>query len=266
MSKIPVYKTIQIERETIPEASGHTKPWVITAYTPTGLKPFVVKMYDNRQVEDMHCVTNEIIGNRLAQEFDLKVPECALIDIPVELTMNLPEEMQLQFENADDRLKFATVQLQGINSAVATLPRVQLSKRFSIEMLYAFDNLICNRDRGTKRTNLLIGDENVFLIDHELCFDKKQLTVNLDIEKNLEQSSTIYHFCYPYLKRLRNKQTFFDDFSFYLSELHSSTLLPYFEQLKYEGFSDYSEPIMFRIEQIKQKSSTFVQQLKTSLE
>lgn len=265
MSVIPVYKAIQISPKVIPEKSGHTKPWVVTAETSTGLIPYVVKLYNYQQVENLHCVTNEIVGNILAKEFDLRVPTCALIEIPPDLVATLPFEMQDQFENSDDRLKFGTVQLQGVSSVIAGLNKQQLEKRFNLDTLYAFDNFICNRDRGSVKPNLLLSSEEAYLIDHELCFDKNKMYT--DAEKtDLEQIYTKHHLCYSYLKRTVKKQTFFNEFTFYLRELRLAILNPYFQQLKIEGFDDYSDPIIHRIEHIKLKSTIFVNQLKTSLE
>ena len=265
MSKIPVYTAIQIDRKPIDEKSGHTKPWVVTAATPNGLTPYVVKLYNNKQVDDFHCVINEIIGNVLAQEFGLQVPQLALIDIPEILTANLSTEMQDQLEYADHRLKFATLQLKGVNIAIPGLDKRQLTKRINLDTLYAFDNLICNRDRGTGKPNLLLGDEGAYLIDHELCFEEKLMYS--DIENTvIEQVFTNYHLFYPYLKRAVKKQTFFDEFSLYLRELRPASLNPYFRELTDNGFEDYSEPILHRLEHIKQKSTIFVSQLKSSLQ
>ena len=265
MSKIPVYKAVLIDRKPIDEKSGHTKPWVVTVVTPDGLEPYVVKLYNYEQVDDFHCVTNEIIGNVLAQEFGLSVPQCALIDIPQQLAANLPIYMQDQFENADHRLKFATLQLKGVSIAMPKLDKRQLTKRINLDTLYAFDNLICNKDRGKGKPNLLLGDEGAYLIDHELCFEENLMYNDID-SSEIGQVFTKHHLFYPYLKRAINKQTFFDEFTLYLRELRAAVLTPYFQELKNEGFEDYSDPILHRLEHIKQKSTIFVSQLKSSLQ
>lgn len=265
MSKIPVYTAIQIDRNPIDEKSGHTKPWVVTAATPDGLIPYVMKLYNYNEVDDFHRVTNEIIGNVLAPEFGLSVPRCALIDIPEMLTANLPTAMQDQLEHADHRLKFATLQLKGVNIATPGLDKLQLTKRINLDTLYAFDNLICNEDRGTGKPNLLLGDEDAYLIDHELCFSERLMYQDIDISE-IDQMFTNYHLFYPYLRRAIKKQTFFDEFTLYLRELRTSILNPYFHELRAHGFNDYSDPIFHRLEHIKQKSTIFVNQLKLSLQ
>jgi hypothetical protein len=265
MNKIPVLSAIQIKNEAIPENTGHNRPWIVTVNTATGLQSFVVKLYDFKQVEDLHCVTNEIIGNILAREFDLKTPECALIDIPDELALTLPADMQQQFEQADERLKFGTYYLEGVASFVYNIDKKRLKERISLDTLYAYDNMICNQDRGTYKPNLLLDKEDAFLIDHEFCFKEDMMRADID-QTEFSPSCTKYHLSYPYLKSSKKKETFFDDFLFYLQGLRVSALKPYFLQLREEGFTDYSEPIIYRIEQIKQKSTTFVNQLRSSLQ
>ncbi len=167
-SVLPIYEAIEII-DFIPENSGHTKPWVILANTPEGLKPFVVKLYTIEQVDNSYCVNNEVICNILASEFELKVPKCALIIIPDEITMNLNAEQQLQLYNADPRPKFATEYISNVNSALINLEKKHYKNRISMEMLYAFDNLIRNGDRGHPKTNLLLTSESAYVIDHELA-------------------------------------------------------------------------------------------------
>jgi hypothetical protein len=84
---LPIYDAIEIS-DIISEKVGHTKLWVINANTPNGLQSFVVKMYSTSQVDDFHCVSKEIFCNLLAREFDLNVPDIALINIPENLILN----------------------------------------------------------------------------------------------------------------------------------------------------------------------------------
>lgn len=262
---IPVYDAIQIVGTPISERSGHNKPWKIVAMTPNGLKTFVVKLYDNFQVDDCHCVTNEIICNILAKEFDFKVPDCALINIPEHLVANLPVEMLHQFENADHRPKFATVEIQGIMTAIPEIIKKECVKRISLDTLYAFDNLILNADRSNAKPNLLLDADDSYLIDHEFTFNQESI-LNFNFENcQLEQKHSIHHLFHSYLKSKRNKQTFFEDFTFYLQNMSLNLLNPYFYSLVNEGFIDYSEPILSRLNQIKQKSSIFVDCLKGSI-
>lgn len=264
--KIPVYDAIQIIGTHISERSGHNKPWKVIAMTPNGLKTFVVKLYDIFQVDDFHCVTNEIICNILAKEFEFKVPDFALINIPEHLTANLSVEMQNQYDNADYRPKFATVEITGIMTAIPEIIKKECAKRISLETLYAFDNLILNQDRSNAKPNLLLDADDSYLIDHEFTFNQENI-YNFNLETcQLEQKYTTHHLFHSVLTRKKDKKTFFEDFTFYLQDMNINALKPYFQALKNEGFNDYSESILYRLNQIKQKSSIFVDCLKGSLQ
>jgi len=263
---IPVYEAIDIIGDPISANSGHNRPLKVIAYTPQGAKHFVVKPYTTSQVDAGHCVTNEIICNILGREFDFKVPDCALIDIPEDLVYQKGTEIQQLFNSADFRLKFATVELQGVFTASHLEIKKQCASRIDIDTLYAFDNMILNSDRGFPKPNLLIDSEDAYIIDHELTFDENAIR-NFDfIEGRLEQRYSKNHLFHSTLCKTRNKLNIFDDFSFYLQSLNPDILNPYFQQLKDEGFNDYSELILGWLSQIKQKNTIFVNCLKSSLQ
>jgi len=264
---LPVYEAIDIIK-VIPATVGHTQPWVVLANTPNGLKPFVTKLYTTAEVDNNNSVTNEIICNVLASQFDLKVPSCAFIDIPDSLQFKQPLECQIQYSNADPRLKFATEMLANVISAVPDLSKSYYSKRISLDTLYAFDNMIRNSDRGQQKTNLLLSSKTAFLIDHEYALHQKNIIgINwkgLEIDRRF----TNYHLLHPYLKRSikAKKQHYFDEFQEYLKTLNTKQLNSYFTQLSAEGFTTQSVNINSWLQQVKQNSTTFVHSLKSSLE
>ncbi len=264
MPIIPTYTAIQIV-EVINEQSGHTKPWVVVAQTPSCLKKFVVKMYSSTDVEEYHRVSKEVIGNILAKEFDLAVPEIAFIEFDPSLVQNLPPAMQVQYDEADPRVKFATELLEGVLTANVHLPKSFFNGILEIDTLYAFDNLIRNADRGTAKPNLLLTHEEAYLIDHELAFEIKD-GVGIDFDSLvLDDKFTKYHLFYYYLNNSHSKHKLFSDFEYYLEQLNVNCLKPYFEQLINEGFTDCSELIIPWIVGIKTKKSTFVNLLRGSL-
>jgi len=264
---LPIYEAIDII-DVISEKAGHTKPWVVMAKTPNGLKAFIVKLYSTEQVDQFHCVSKEIICNLLASEFDFTVPQCALIQIPEELSFKLSSENQQQYDNADCRPKFATQMIDSVKNAIPTLPKKYFQQRISLDTLYAFDNFIRNSDRGHPKTNLLLHSKDAFLIDHELTLNYQDI-VNIDFRTlQLEDKFSKYHLFYSYLSKSnkKTKQKFFIEFEFYLNSLNINMLKPYFNQLVNEGFDDYSQPICNWLSHVKQNSTIFVNKLKGSLQ
>lgn len=264
---LPIYEAIEIT-DFISENSGHTRPWVVRAFTPDGLKSFVVKMYTTEQVDTSFCVNNEVVCNVLASEFDLLAPKCALITIPDNITMSLGAEQQQQYYNTDPRPKFATELISNVSSAITGLEKKQYEKRISMDMLYAFDNLIRNGDRGQIKTNLLLTSKDAYLIDHELAL-RHQDIVNIDFKSlQLEDKFSKSHLFYPYLKRSlkKTRQSYFNDFTEYMNYLNINKLTPFYNTLKNEGFNDNSEEIYGWLNKVKQNIPTFVTLLKGSLQ
>jgi hypothetical protein len=264
---LPIYEALEIT-SFIPENSGHTKPWVVSAYTPEGLKSFVVKLYTTEQVDHSNCVNNEVVCNILASEFELEVPKCALINIPDSITMRLSPEQQQQLDNTDPRPKFATEYLPNVNTAIIGLPKGQYQKRISMDMLYAFDNLIRNGDRGHPKTNLLLASDVAYLIDHELAL-RNQDIVNVDLKTlQIEDRFTKDHLFYTYLKKakFKTKQSYFNEFAEYINHLNMNILNPYFHTLAQEGFKSNSIEILHWLNQVKQNIPIFVFLLKGSLQ
>jgi len=265
---LPIYEAIDVVK-VIGENVGHTKPWVVYANTPQGLKSFVVKLYTTAQVDNFqHCVTKEVICNKLATEFDLKVPGCAFIEIPYELAMRRPAIEQEQFDDSDTRLKFATELIDNVNISIPNLNKEYLKKKIPIDTLYAFDNLIRNCDRGYPKPNLLIGSKDAYLIDHEFTLLHNHI-IGIDFDTlQLDDKFTKNHIFFPYLKKtiFKNKQNFFKDFSFYLNNLNINSLNPLFQQLANLGFENYSQPIIYWLNQVKQNNTIFVNKLKGTLQ
>jgi len=263
---IPVYDAYDI-REAINERVGHTKPWKVIVNTPNGLESYIVKLYTTNQIDTLDCVTSEIICNKLSSQFDLISPACAFIDIKEEHTWNLTPAMQQQFIDADPRLKFATKEIIS-NSYISGLSKAFITKRISIDTLYAFDNLIRNADRGQHKPNLQIADKFAFLIDHEFALKNQDIT-NIDLNvMQLEDKFTKYHLFYQFLHRSNKsvKNQYFNEFEEYMKFLNLSNLRAIFNQLDNIGYVPNVQNINNWLNTVKNNSAIFVNLLKSSIQ
>lgn len=262
---LPVYEAVDL-LEVLPKEAGRNMPWVILADTPAGLQKYVVKLYTSNQIEKQY-LTNEVICNALARDFELQTPTAALINFPANFELSLSPYEQLQFINADPRLKFASKAIENPTSFVNNLPRKLISKRISIDTLYAFDNLIRNKDRGAMRTNLVLSTKTAYLIDHELALTENEIMINNFNDLKLNNQSTIYHSFYPYLKRAdrKSRMQFFGDFEYYITECRFNSLQPYFQQLRNEGFNPHEEIILNWLNLIMENYVKFAGMLKASI-
>lgn len=221
-----IYQAISFDKPI--ESGGSTYPWVIRVLTNEGyLVPYVVKLFTERQTEQQHPVAKEILVNRLAREFDLSVPKCALIEFSDEFICTLPDVLPdvhlKRFENAQTGLKFGSELASGMSIVKPDLPPSFL-KEYDLGTIFAFDNLIQNLDRGGEhdKPNLLINDTDFLLIDHEQAFPFANdattchaLSWSFDIPSWERTYKACYkHLFYPAIKAYRRetKTHLFDSF------------------------------------------------------
>ena len=258
------YKAIDIIG-VISEYSGRTKPWIVLAETANGIEAFVVKLFTTNQIETSNSLLNEVIGNALAREFDLNVPSMALIDIPESLVLKKSAEVQHQFYESDERLKFASIQLSNVKTALKELPKTFYKKRLELDTLYAFDNMIRNADRGQIKTNLLINKEAAFLIDHELAFNISEISELKNTILVPNEKFSKYHLFYSFLKKGKDKDQYFEEFREHLNHLNLSKLSSYYNCLEREGFNSNSNMINTWLLEIQRNSNIFVNNLRITL-
>ena len=262
LSLLPVYKAISFNK--VITKGGRTEPWVIIVNAGNTLKPYVVKLFETGLIELRDSVANEVIGNILAKEFNLPVPKAALIDLDEDFvrTLRNPELIQI-LEERDYRLKFGSELLEGyFNFDYKAYNLNDVRKIIDIDSVYAFDNLIRNRDRnGQLKPNILIKSTEAFLIDHELGFEN----ITADIVKKMnnwewDKSFCNYHIFYNFLKNspTKIKREYFHEFGEYLKYLNISQLDSYFAQLIGYGFSGNKHTLIrSHFAEMKQKSSNF---------
>jgi hypothetical protein len=259
---LPRYKATRFLK--IIARGGHSKPWLIEAEADGCTETLVMKVFTPAQIEAKDCITNEVIGNVLAQEFDFSVPQAAFVHTPSAFWDALPdEETREALALADPRPKFASVFVETGQKVTPSLSLAYLDENIDLELLYAFDNVIRNPDRGTGKTNLLINDEeDIFLIDHELALESLYTSV-ADFKAEHPERFNKYHLAYAYLKAQQPDFQFTHD---YLKSLSLSILSDYFVQLSALEYEPRQDAILFHLELVKNNPSHFTEMLQTSLQ
>jgi HipA-like protein len=262
---LPVYNAISFQR--VLEKGGRTKPWLVLVNTGEGFAPYVVKLFDTALIAERDSVTNEVIGNVLAREFQLPVPDAALIrmDSDFERTVRDPDLLEV-LRDRDDRVKFGTVQLEGtfrFDPQAFSLSEVR--KMIEIDSVFAFDNLIRNPDRNRIKPNLLLRSNEAYLIDHELGLEITAGSIRELDDWDWSQRYYRYHIFYEYLKgsSLGLKRDYFEEFQEYLRLLNVNRLKPFYEQLGRHGFSHPKQALTVNyLTEMKGKSANFVNLLR----
>jgi hypothetical protein len=183
---LPVYKAInKVSNLT----GGSSKPWLINVLADGVPKPFVVKMFPEKDINAAQSVAREVFGSILADALDLTRPNPALVIFDEDFVSTLSNVDKEFLGAVDGRIKFASEFIEGSVSFTANTPRSTL-ERYEVENIYAFDNLIFNVDRKNRKPNII----------------------------NFESEHSVYdfksHIFYKYLKRSKpeNKTNYFDSF------------------------------------------------------
>jgi HipA-like protein len=235
--------------------------------TDHGIERYVVKLFETKLIEEKDSVANEVLGNVLAREFNLPVPEAAFIQFGPSFVATIGDSMlQALLGQRDSRLKFGCKLKDGyIRFNPGFFSAAETRKMIEIDSLYAFDNLIRNPDRNWLKPNLLVKSDEAILIDHELGFE---ITMDLAVELDTWQWKERYykyHVFYNYLRGYSQyeKKQCFHEFDECLKVLNIRILDSYFEQLASLGYSiGNHEPLTAYLSQIKQKRTNFVNMLK----
>ena len=264
---LPIYQAISFNR--VITKGGRTEPWVILVNAENSIKPYVVKIFKTDCINIRDSVANEVLGNILAKEFNLPVPNAALIDLSDDFINTIKDQNLLEIlEDNDLRLKFGSELKDGFFNFDYTAYNLNdVRKIIDIDNVFAFDNLIRNRDRnGRLKPNILIKSNEAYLIDHELGFEELSLDIIDGIKQyKLDRGFCAYHIFYTFLKQspIRIKKEYFNEFEEYLRRLDVNILNPYFRQLSDVGFSTKNHSLITAyLTGMKQNSVRFAENLK----
>lgn len=211
---------------------GSSKPLLITAVDNFGsAKQYVMKLFKTNYVEQNFSVAKEILICELAREFNLPVPNYALIDIDHQLLSNYFEPLELA--KLDKNYKFCS-EFNGQFVIFNPLVSLHFIKSYDIANLFAFDNVIINSDRGGFRNkpNLLVNDDEILLIDHEqtLPFINNSYS-DPNYFTYLQNYPYQRHLVISHLQNMRLKNGIFDEFLEMLKYLNIEKFIHIFDQL-----------------------------------
>jgi hypothetical protein len=165
---LPIYKAISIEKA--PLVGGSTQPCLLLAATYNGIPvgSYVVKIFKQRNIEQLNSTAKEVYANVLARHFEIKTPDSALIEVEQWLINDLKKQSEYAGWNITEGVYFGTVYLVGgIDYNDAVKNKVDI---WAKENIFAFDALIRNVDRTPRKTNLFLVEDDPYVIDHELSF------------------------------------------------------------------------------------------------
>ncbi|WP_442845015.1 HipA family kinase [Leeuwenhoekiella sp. H156] len=244
---------------------GSTMPVVIKAQDQSGtINPYVLKLYKADYVSKNFAVAKEILVSELASQFNLPVPKYGIIDFDTALLS--PEYGTDFLKMLKPGYKFCNFYHEGTLLYTDSLKSSYL-KNYDLELVFAFDNLILNADRGGFRNkpNLLLKDEDFLLIDHEQSlhfFDIHALDKALDYGLKFDTYSYKKHIFYKALKSRKPKRELFGEFDEYLRTLDLSFLEALFRDFETYGIDHGEKSTIFAyLQWCKVNRSTLIKSL-----
>jgi len=129
--------------------------------------------------------------------------------------------MREMLNNVDDRIKFGTRLINPPNPIFSDSLLKTTLKGYDLESIYAFDNLILNVDRRPGKPNLLVGENDLFVIDHELTLSTIDKILSDFNNHNTWSHYFSNHVLYSYLqeKTPKAKKEGLDSFKYYLDSI-----------------------------------------------
>jgi hypothetical protein len=222
---------------------------------------FVVKAFTKEHIQQTSATFCEFLGNILAKEFGIETLECALMNLTTSFIDSLPKQVQERISKSGDGLKFCCRYLEGAGTYTHSLGKF-ISKSNHIANIFAYDILIRNVDRTKAKPNILLQNNSIYLIDHELSFDVDEKYLykfnNLDTSVYPFES----HIFYESLKKTRkDKLNLFDEFEENLKRLNLQVIEELISFLKNKNIWTAKNYLISYFSEVKKQSYKFVQML-----
>jgi hypothetical protein len=265
---LPIYDAIAFESRIM--KGGRTRPIIVMVRDEERkLKQYVVKLYSEVEVQNNLSIARDVLTVALADEFDLLSPSPAYIRFTKDFLQTLSEDLQEEIKQKKAYLNFGCEYLLGANNFGKNISKNTLEGLLRIDTVFAFDNLVRNFDRRfIEKTNLLLLNHDIYLIDHEYC-----LSIELEHIDDLETQNWSYqyrnHVFFPHLSS-HSKQTkseYFNEFEELLKWLNVNKINSYVSQLEELNFPMPDiEILKTYLQHTKQNSYKFVTLLKGILQ
>jgi hypothetical protein len=260
---LPVYKAIALEQAAM--AGGTTHPCLVQAIDESGrlVSPQVVKPFS---IQHREAILAEVIGNVLAQEFDLSVPPAALVELDIEFTASLKEYPPYQHKSIASGHYFGTEYLPGGSDYLSHIHFPRLRKDI-MEKIFAFDVLIRNHDRRIGKPNFFIYRGEPVLIDHEVS-----LNISGTFDQLVDKGQWAMMRERPHVfagllqKNSKKARPDFGEFFQYLRTLKPQILFSYAEQLAQHDYDTVRiGDVVNYLNAVKAQEAKFLSLLRTLL-
>jgi hypothetical protein len=257
---LPVLQAFAFQEYALPDASS--LPCIVSVNDENGIPlqdSYVVKIFQQHM---LNHTCNEVYGAVLARHFDLKTPESVLVEISYPLIRELKKQEKYKKWDVTEGVYFATKYIPDGRSFTDTIP-LRNYNYWELGNIFAFDVLIMNLDRQCRNPNIIIKNQNFYVIDHQLSLNIFK-TFDEYLAQNFWDKTIISdgggHLFRHHLRHLGKKNKFtFDEFAENLRTLKPEILYNYSLQLSEYDYQGYNiEKIIAYIAEVKRNESKFL--------
>jgi hypothetical protein len=259
--QIPIYTAIKVEKTSM--SGGSTLPSVMSVQDEVGnlVGRYVVKVFKQTHIKQYQPTNKELYANILASEFDLEVPEPALVYVDRTIIKQLKKDNRYSNFDLREGYYFATEYLEDTSQLKVDII-YKLTDKATLENIFAFDVLIKNVDRRVGKPNVMGWQGSVLLIDHELSLDIKKTFkdyLKLNAWKRFRFGGEHRHVLIDTLQVSKQGELWnFDSFLEYLQRMNLSKLFGCRDVLERTGNNTEDfEPIISYLTEIKNNPSAF---------
>ena len=152
---------------------GRGKPPLLACVDESGNETQVVLKLRSRTSDEGSfgpcSLACELICSILARAAGLVVPDYAIVEIDQDFVGSVTDSEDRARLQADLGENFGSVYQEDCAKFSPGM-RMAKERQGELESILAFDDYVLNNDRKASNPNLLIRGDNLFLIDHSLCF------------------------------------------------------------------------------------------------
>lgn len=221
MSLLPIIRIKEFLEEEF--SDGTTRPMLVLGEDG---KKYVLKIFSKRDAAQRPYVAAEVLANLLAKQFNLFVPSAAYLTIDNALLdfveNNQPKINEVLQLKHTDGIHFGTEYHPGLPMFTPS-KNDKLLELDEYESILAFDTLIANEDRKKHKPNILRGEKNYLLIDHEKAFEGLEC-IYTNVNNGILPNFFSYHIFYKRLRVLAKTKS---------------------EEINFETFEDFFRLISF---------------------
>jgi hypothetical protein len=245
--------------------SGRTNPILCgcsdSAGDPAG--EFILKLLGQPKAGSCGALF-EFVASRLAQHFDILVPEAAAIEITPDFAQTVAD-VQPQLGPAIQAgvgCNFGSRVIKPMSTWLVgrSIPEAMLADAVKI---FAFDALIQNPDRRADNPNLFTQGDNIYVYDHETSFSFLFALAASPQPWNLEDQNYLQH--HVFYSRLRSRELDFNEFRDRLKALTEIVLTRISTDVPKEWIHGNWERIETHLNEIRARADEFVEQVRRRL-